>query len=530
MKHTASNNIKPSPLFPVPRSTVTPIRKQPTGRVLATVSRATAPVLFPALLALLGACRLVTLDSLPQDVSSVYRAPQSPDASWYEPDFNDSSWERLNASRLAKQPNTIYLRIPFDAGSSAEFVTDVYLRFEETPNFSQAFLNGIELTPDLDIQRNEKVMGFRVRAGKIHREKNILALSFASNQTPQTPSIELVLPDEDSKQQITQGPYLLSPSATGITVAFETSIPCLASVTVNDVTFYEPPSVSLPSGKISGERRHHWITISDQQEGSRYEYAARCSPTPKVSGDILAKGSFSTAPNAEATVSIAALAPGAKLSPFANAATQAKHLSPDLVLLLGGALPSGLDRQAWNDLFRAGYGLFLRSATVSALSSYFAALGGTRNNATLFALPDSAAGIGRAYSQDYGVVHLVVVDADAIFNPKVKAWAKEDSQQARDRQQRVILVLSRNALSVSQERAGKSIDAVSEELSVDLVVATGKQGFEFGVSPKGVSYLLQGEPNDDRQFSLIEASPDGVWVRSYDAAGNVVDDQRVSQE
>jgi hypothetical protein len=135
-------------------------------------------------------CRPIVLSSSPQGVGSLYRAPQSPDTSWYEPDFNDASWEHLAARRLSTQDQgesytgTTYLRLSFDAGIGAETVTDVYLTFEQKPNFQQAYINGVALSLNPDVQGEGKALGFRLPKRKLHREDNILALSFAPNEIP----------------------------------------------------------------------------------------------------------------------------------------------------------------------------------------------------------------------------------------------------------------------------------------------------------------------------------------------------------
>ena len=481
-----------------------------------------------ALLSLDVSCHPVVLSSSPQDVSRVYRAPQSPDASWYELDFNDASWERLAARRLsAQEQGTTYLRVSFDVGAGAETVTDVYLTFPQTPNFQEAYLNGVALSPNPDVQGDGKSLGFRLPQRQLRREENILALSFAPRQAPQTPLIEPVLPEAPG-QQLTRGPYLLHPTASGVTVAFETAKPCLATINAGPFITYEPTSITLPTGKSTGDRVYHWVRLSGLAEATRYDYTVQCSPSAKTSGDILAKGTLSTAPRAEDSVSLVALTPGAELSPFANAAAQAKGLSPDLAVLLGGALPSGIDAYGWSDLFRAGYGLFLHTAVIPALSARLGALGSMRSTATLFALPDSSVGVGRAYSQDYGVAHLAIVDTDALFNPKVKQWLQRDAKQAKDNNQRVVVLLSRTSLGGTLERVGRTLDRLLEDVPADLVVATGNKWFELGVSPKGISYLLQDEPSPERQFSLIEVSSKGVWVRTYAEDGSVTDDANVT--
>jgi hypothetical protein len=483
-----------------------------------------------ALLSLGVSCRPIVLSSSPQGVGSLYRATQSPDTSWYERDFNDASWERLTAQHLSKQEQgDTYLRLSFDVGIGAETATDIFLTFEQKPNFQQAYINGIALYPNPDIQGEGKALGFRLPKKKLHREDNILALSFAPNEMPQTPLIDPVIPAPNA-QQITRGPYLLHPTSSGVTVAFETSEPCLATLRTGPfVTYESDPRASLtslapPSLK---ESTHHWVRVSSLTEATRYEYTIQCPTSTKTSGDILAKGTLSTAPRLEDNVSIVALTPGAELSPFANAATQAKGLSPDLAVLLGGALPSGIDAYGWNDLFRAGYGLFLHTAVIPALSVRLGALGSLRNTATLFALPNSSAGVGRAYSQNYGSVHIAVIDSDALFNPQAKKWLQHDAKEAKDKGLRVVVFLSRNALGGVVERVGRTFDRLLEDVPADLVVATGNKWFELGVSPRGLPYLLQDEPSTERQFSLIEVSTKGIWVRTYAEDGSITDDVKI---
>jgi hypothetical protein len=296
------------------------------------------------------------------------------------------------------------------------------------------------------------------------------------------------------------------------------------------VTYESDPSAGLtglapPAVK---ESTYHWVRVSGLAEATRYEYAVQCPPL-KVASDILAKGTLSTTPHLEDAVSIVALTPGVELSPFANAAMQAKGLSPDLAVLLGGTLPSGIDKYGWHDLFRAGYGLFLRTPVIPALSTRLSALKGLRSTATLFALPDSSAGVGRAYSQDYGIAHIAVVDTDALFNPKVKQWLQSDVKQAKDKGLRVIIFLTHTSVGGVSARVGRTFDRLLEGAPVDLVVTTGNKWFELGTSPRGLSYLLQDEPSPERQFSLIEASNNGVWVRTYAEDGSITDDAKVKE-
>ena len=220
--------------------------------------------------------------------------------------------------------------------------------------------------------------------------------------------------------RIVRGPYLLRPSATEVTVAWDTDLEAPGEVRYGgDADYGKSERSSLPV-------RHHALRLRGLSPSRTYHYSVIAGATD--SGDA----TFHTLPAGDEPIRFVVYGDtrnGHEI--HARMVEQVIKEDPDFVLTLGDLVDRGSEEADWQRFFQVSAPLLRVLPIVPALGNHevYRATEGLAHWLDNFPPPPGAPEPGY-YAFDAAGVHFTILDSNALKSPRQLAWCEQDLARA----------------------------------------------------------------------------------------------------
>ncbi len=290
---------------------------------------------------------------------------------------------------------------------------------------------------------------------------------------------------------VEEGPYLMNPTQTGITV-------CWVS------TGEETGAVTLKNGKTVKETkptRTHRVTLSGLKSYTRYPFSVTCAGETK-------SGQFITAPPKNKPFHFVAYGDN-RTQPDKHAAVLARMIqfNPDFIVQTGDQVADGNNEAQWAEFWKiAGKAL--------SETAYYPSLGNHERHGApyfrYFALPAE-------YSFDYGDVHFTALDSNRpeSENAAQEAWLQNDLAAHQNAKWRIVFFhhtvytcVDKPDRRVQSAARAKRLEPIFLAAHVQLVINGHDHDYQRHVA-KGITYLVTGGGG----APLYEVTPDTPFVK-----------------
>jgi hypothetical protein len=408
-------------------------------------------------------------------------------AEWMKPAYDDSQWLRALGAIGPLSPDgagvmpMVLTRSLFDLGAQAGSYKSLTVKADVPGGFT-AFVNGTKMLSAQD----GKSAALDLPDGLVRESNNTLALEIHPPSTAADVQVAPVLngqldPAAANTPHIVRGPWLLSPKPDGISIQWETSAP-VASQAVVDGKTYE-----------GGSGAHHSVVVTGLNPSSSYTYHV------VTNGDASSEAELVTAP-----------AQGGERVKFVvygdNRTDGDAHRlvvdgiageGPDFLVNTGDLVDASSNGE-WQLFFDIEYDLLRRVPLMPTLGNHEANSGGTGRFAELFPMGDNAVFSGRVYSQDFGDVHIAILDSNGSMSDQA-AWLEKDLTAAEARgAKHEFIAMHQGAFSGSKaimhgsnEDAQKYIVPIAHRHPVDALFAGHDHFYERG-SDGTLAYFVTG--------------------------------------
>jgi Calcineurin-like phosphoesterase len=330
---------------------------------------------------------------LPDDIHA--ESDAAPDG-WQNAGFDDGAWMRTRSRQGA------YARYGFAVGADVSAIVELDLSLQGD---GEAYINGVPITGTLAVGPGLLRPAGNVLAIHGHGAPTLAAKTGAGPTTP----------------HLVRGPYLLTPTAGGATVVWETNCDTPSSLVVD--------GRSLDGG---GGRRH--VAVVGGLEPSRaYGYHV------EVGGQRSPDASLMTAARPGEPVRFAVFGDNRT-----NGDTHRRLVSalvgeaPDFIVNTGDMVGESSDIE-WKMFFDIEYPLLVNTPLVAAIGNHEADYGDDDQYARLLPAVGASFG-GRVYSIDYGDVHLAMLDSNHELDDQ-RGWLDADLTAAEGRGARHLFVV-----------------------------------------------------------------------------------------
>jgi hypothetical protein len=291
---------------------------------------------------------------------------------------------------------------------------------------------------------------------------------------------------------VDKGPYLMSPTQSGITVCWVSSVSAIGTVMLKEGG--RPVSDPSPT-------RYHRLILTRLKPYTRYEYSVTCDGETK-------SGEFTTAAPEGQPFRFVAYGDN-RTQPAKHAAVLAsmQKFKPDFIVQTGDQVADGTNESQWDEFWQ------IASKALSK-TAYYPSLGNHERNGSpyykYFAVPQE-------YSFDYGDIHFVAMDSNRseAEYAKQNEWLRKDLLAHQSAKWRVVFfhhtvhtcVDKPGRRAESIERA-KRLEPIFAEGHVQLVINGHDHDYQRHVS-KGVTYLVTGGGG----APLYDVTPDTPYVK-----------------
>jgi hypothetical protein len=323
---------------------------------------------------------------------------------------------------------------------------------------------------------------------------------------------------------IDQGPYLMLPTQSGITVCWVSDSPTVGTVSVVN---------SDKKAADTRATRFHRVLLSGLKPYTHYTYSVACAGVTKLGG-------FMTAAPPNQPFKFVAYGDN-RTQPRVHAAVLARmgSFKPDFIVQTGDQVADGNKQAQWDEFWQ------IAGNTLSE-TAYYPSLGNHERHGApyfqYFAVPQD-------YSFDYGNAHFVALDSNrppAEYAAQ-QEWLRKDLKAHQDAKWRIVFfhhtmytcvdIPDRRAESV--ERA-KRLEPLFVEGHVQLVINGHDHDYQHHLA-RGITYLVTGgggaplyDVTPDTPFVLrakkahhhceIQVRGEELSVRVVEPDGNVIED------
>ena len=291
---------------------------------------------------------------------------------------------------------------------------------------------------------------------------------------------------------IDKGPYLMSPTQTGITVCWVSDTPSIGTVTVTG---------AKETAKDAAETRYHRVKLTGLKPYTHYAFSVSCMGVTKTGG-------FQTAAPAGQAFRFVAYGDN-RTQPQVHASVLARmsQFKPDFVVQTGDQVADGNKEDQWDEFWQ------IASKALSE-TAYYPSLGNHERSGApyfrYFAVPAE-------YSFDYGDIHFTALDSNrpaAEYAAQLE-WLKKDLAAHQDAKWRIVFfhhtvhtcVDKPDRRIESAERA-KRLEPVFTAAHVQLVINGHDHDYQRHVS-QGITYLVTGGGG----APLYSVTPDTPFVK-----------------
>jgi predicted phosphodiesterase len=503
------------------------------------MSRRKLFVLVGALL--LGACMSTSYHLVSEgDMVKVLVTPDALPDAWEKPPFDDSKWADiggvvgpLEQASDGKMPN-VAARRHFDLGAQAMSYKTLDLTVTTQGSWT-AFLNGQQVA--VSGANAGSSVSFAVPDGLLKASDNVLALQVQPVAGTSMLDLKIMLdgtPDAAAagQPQVARGPWLTSPTPTGVTVVWETNVPT-ASTLIVDTRSYD-----------GGAGTHHQVVLTDLEPSKAYPYHVE---TNGVKSE-------------EATLTTAAK-PGERVrfvvygdnrtngDAHRRIAEAIEAEGPDFVLNTGD-LVANSNEEEWNDFFNIEYNLIRHTPTYPTIGNHEASSGGNARFAELFPMDGRQNVGGEVYGADFGDVHVAALDSNGDLNAQAK-WLDEDFTKAEQRGAKHLFAFmhwgpysSGTSLSHGSNKAARAVADVATQHHARAIFSGHDHFYERGQSDQ-LTYFVTGGggaplnsagkiaetqvTRADYHYLVVDVSGGQVTVTAKDPAGTAFDAVSLSQ-
>lgn len=322
---------------------------------------------------------------------------------------------------------------------------------------------------------------------------------------------------------IDQGPYLMQPTQTGITVCWVSDAPSLGEVTV-------PGAEAVHDAKAT---RFHRVKLVGLKPYKRYTFVVTCAGMRK-------SGGFITAAPVNKPFKFVAYGDNRTQPRVHTAILERMSLfKPDFILQTGDQVADGNNQAQWNEFWQiAGKEL--------SETAYYTSLGNHERRGApyfqYFNLPQD-------YSFEYGNTHFVAMDSNRPPSEYAaqQEWLRKDLKAHQDAKWRVVFfhhtvhtcVDIPDRRAESAERA-KRLEPIFAEGHVQLVINGHDHDYQHHLA-HGITYLVTGgggaplyDVTPDTPFVLrakkahhyceLQVTGAALSIRVVEPDGNVIED------
>ncbi|HZS39251.1 MAG TPA: metallophosphoesterase family protein [Polyangia bacterium] len=482
---------------------------------------------LPSLLALSGCFSTHYSLLAPGDERRELVTDAPPPENWNLPSFDDGAWTRTSAASEPMSPAAsgampaLYIRQRFDLGPDPESYKQLTLSFNPPGDF-KAYINGQSMGANV----------FPCAAGVMKSTDNLLAIEIHPAVGTKTVAFDTTLSGQTGAKpigpQIVKGPYLLSPTTDGITIAWETDSPA-ASLAIVDGQAYD-----------GGAQAQHFVKVTGLQSDMAYRYHVEAGGTHSEEAD------FTTAP-----------APGRRLrfAVFGDNRTDGdvhrrlvgllEAEAPDFLLNTGDMVGES-NAGEWQTFFDIEYPLLIKTPLFPAMGNHENDYDDRTLFNRYFPIGNQEVYQGRVYSVDYGDAHVALLDSNQPLESQAH-WLDLDLTAAEQRGARASFVVMHwgpicACASVghgSNDDAIESIEPVARAHRVAAILSGHNHLYERGVD-NGVNYVVTGgggaplvatgwiaqtrATQSVNHYVMIDLLGDSVHLTAKDETGTVIDD------
>ncbi|MGZ3438498.1 MAG: metallophosphoesterase [Polyangia bacterium] len=441
-------------------------------------------------------------------------------ANWQTTVFSDHAWPAqvtAFAPSLADvaMPADVDVRRTFDIGADYAAFTTLTLSFAPGAAYD-VYLNG----QSFGSADGSAPVALTPPANLLRASGNVLALSVhATGGAPL--SIGPTLDGEaDPKTmasgdaRIVRGPWLLAPTASGATIAWETST-AVASTAVVDGKSYDGGAGTHHSARVDGLEPSHAYGYHVEAGAARSEEATLTTAPADKSARVrfVVYGDNRTDGDAHRRVVDAIAGEGA-----------------DFLVNTGDMVNASSDAE-WQTFFDIEYSLIAHTPLYPSLGNHEHDSGGDARFAELFPLGRPDVFKGRVYSFDYGSVHVAVLDSNSNLADQAP-WLDTDLSMAEAAGARhEFVVMHWGAYSGrsylmhgSNMDARKYIEPVARKHQVDALLAGHDHFYERG-NADGLRYFVTGGGGaplaDTGTIHETDVAKKGFHYLVFDVVGGV---------
>ena len=257
-----------------------------------------------------------------------------------------------------------------------------------------------------------------VPSGGMQASGNTLAVEIHPPAGSATVDVKLVLdgqPDSSTagQAQLVKGPWLISPSAVGTTIVWETSL-AIASQAVVDGKPYD-----------GGAGTHHQVTLTDLDASKAYPYHV------EVAGQKSEEAQLTTAAKAGERVRFVVYGDNRTDGDAHRRVVEAIETEgPDFLVNTGDLVDSSTDGE-WQDFFNIEYSLIRHVPLFPTIGNH--ETGDGARFMELFPIAGRVQGAGgQVYGADFGDVHIAAIDSNGDLDAQAK-WLDQDLAAAEAR-------------------------------------------------------------------------------------------------
>lgn len=322
---------------------------------------------------------------------------------------------------------------------------------------------------------------------------------------------------------IDQGPYLMFPTQTGITVCWVSDSPVVGEVNV-------PGAESIHDTEAT---RFHRVKLVGLKAYTHYTFTVRCAGATRTGGFMTA------APAGQAFKFVAYGDNRTQPQVHASVLAQIDKFKPDFIVQTGDQVADGNSLPQWNEFWQIAGKTFSQTAYYPSLGNH------ERHGAPYF----QYFGPAQDYSFDYGDAHFVALDSNRpdAQHASQDAWLRKDLQAHQSAKWRIVFfhhpvytcVDIPDRRAEAAERA-RRLEPIFLEGHVQLVINGHDHDYQRHLA-KGITYLVTGgggaplyDVTPDTPFVQrakkvyhdceLEVKGDRMTIRAVEPDGNVIEE------
>ena len=291
---------------------------------------------------------------------------------------------------------------------------------------------------------------------------------------------------------VAKGPYLMSPTQTGITVCWVSDAPTMGTVTVAGVA---------ETGKDAATTQYHRVTLKGLKPYTHYTFSVSCDGQTKTGG-------FTTAALAGQPFKFVAYGDN-RTQPEIHAAVL-KRMSlfhPDFIIQTGDQVANGTVEAQWDEFWQAAGAALSQTAYYPSLGNH------ERKGAPYFRY----FGMPAEYSFDYGDAHFIGLDSN---RPEAEyaaqqAWLEKDLKAHQNAKWRIVFF--HHTIYTCVDKPGRREESAARAKRLEPILIAGRvqlviNGHDHDYQrhvAKGITYLVTGGGG----APLYEVTPDTPFVK-----------------